>query len=149
MSTTVQVPQITESQLRQIGSFSDAMALAENVYGTVQLSSEVLGDGFTLVEKDKLVGVPFVLIDYTVHTSTTNFDENGEGLKFVTVRCVTQEDKRVAFNDGSTGVARQLRDLAAREIYGGIYVQGGLRASEYEVTDAKGRKSSATTYYLS
>ena len=149
MSTTVQVPQITESQLRQIDSFSDAMALAENVYGTVQLSSEVLGDGFTLVEKDKLVGVPFVLIDYTVHTSTTNFDENGEGLKFVTVRCVTEEDKRVAFNDGSTGVARQLRDLAAREIYGGIYVQNGLRASEYEVLDAKGRKSSATTYYLS
>ena len=149
MSTTIQVPQISESQLRGIACFSDAISLAESVYGTVALSSEVLGDGFTLVEKDKLVGVPFVLIDYTVHTSSTNFDENGEGLKFVTVRCVTQEDKRVAFNDGSTGVARQLRDLAAREIYGGIYVQNGLRASEYEVLDAKGRKSSATTYYLS
>ena len=149
MSTTIQIPQISESQLRSIVTFSDAISLAESVYGAVALSSEVLGDGFTLVEKDKLLGVPFVLIDYTVHTSTTNFDENGEGLKFVTVRCVTQEDKRVAFNDGSTGVARQLRDLAAREIYGGIYVQNGLRASEYEVTDDKGRKSSATTYYLS
>ena len=149
MSTTIQIPQISESQLRSIVCFSDAISLAESVYGAVALSSEVLGDGFTLVEKDKLVGVPFVLIDYTVHTSTTNFDENGEGLKFVTVRCVTQEDKRVAFNDGSTGVARQLRDLAAREIYGGIYVQNGLRVSEYEVTDDKGRKSSATTYYLS
>ena len=149
MSTTIQVPQISESQLRSIVSFNDAISLAESVYGAVALSSEVLGDGFTLVEKDKLLGVPFVLIDYTVHTSSTNFDENGEGLKFVTVRCVTQEDKRVAFNDGSTGVARQLRDLAAREIYGGIYVQGGLRSSEYEVTDDKGRKSSATTYYLS
>ena len=149
MSTTIQVPQISESQLRGITCFSDAMSLAENVYGSVALSSEVLGDGFTLVEKDKLLGVAFVLIDYTVHTSKTNFDENGEGLKFVTVRCVTEEDKRVAFNDGSTGVARQLRDLAVREIYGGIYVQNGLRASEYEVTDTKGRKSSATTYYLS
>ena len=149
MSTTILVPQISESQLREVVCFSDAVSLVENVYGAVVLSSKVLGDGFTLVEKDKLLGVPFVLIDYTVHTSSTNFDENGEGLKFVTVRCVTQEDKRVAFNDGSTGVARQLRDLAAREIYGGIYVQGGLRASEYEVTDAKGRKSSATTYYLS
>ena len=149
MSTTIQVPQISESQLREIVSFSDAISLVESVYGAVARSSEVLGDGFTLVEKDKLVGVPFVLIDYTVHTSSTNFDENGEGLKFVTVRCVTEEDKRVAFNDGSTGVARQLRDLAVREIYGGIYVQNGLRASEYEVTDTKGRKSSATTYYLS
>ena len=149
MSTTIQVPQISESQLRGIVSFSDAISLAESVYGAVALSSEVLGDGFTLVEKDKLVGEPFVLIDYSVHTSKTNFDENGEGLKFVTVRCVTQEHKRVAFNDGSTGVAQQLRDLAAREIYGGIYVQNGLRASEYEVLDPKGRKSSATTYYLS
>ena len=149
MSTTIQVPQISESQLRGIVCFSDAISLVENVYGAVALSSEVLGDGFTLVEKDKLVGVPFVLIDYTVHTSTTNFDKNGEGLKFVTVRCVTEEDKRVAFNDGSIGVARQLCDLVVREIYGGIYVQNGLRASEYEVLDAKGRKSSATTYYLS
>lgn len=149
MSTTIQVPQISESQLRDIVCFSDAISLVESVYGAVALSSEVLGDGFTLVEKDKLLGEPFVLVDYTVHTSKTNFDENGEGLKFVTVRCVTKEDKRVAFNDGSTGVAQQLRDLAAREIYGGIYVQNGLRASEYEVLDAKGRKSSATTYYLS
>ena len=149
MSTTIQVPQITQSQLQNIVSFSDAISLVESVYGAVALSSEVLGDGFTLVEKDKLLGVPFVLVDYTVHTSKTNFDENGEGLKFVTVRCVTKEDNRVAFNDGSTGVAQQLRDLAAREIYGGIYVQNGLRASEYEVLDAKGRKSSATTYYLS
>ena len=149
MSTTIQVPQISESQLRDIVCFSDAISLVESVYGAVALSSDVLGDGFTLVEKDKLVGVPFVLVDYTVHTSKTNFDENGDGLKFVTVRCVTKEDKRVAFNDGSTGVAQQLRDLAVREIYGGIYVQNGLRASEYEVLDAKGRKSSATTYYLS
>lgn len=149
MSTTIQVPQISESQLRDIVCFSDAISLVESVYGAVALSSEVLGDGFTLVEKDKLLDEPFVLVDYTVHTSKTNFDENGEGLKFVTVRCVTKEDKRVAFNDGSTGVAQQLRDLAAREIYGGIYVQNGLRASEYEVLDAKGRKSSATTYYLS
>ena len=149
MSTTIQVPQISQSQLREIVSFNDAMSLVESVYGAVALSSDVLGDGFTLVEKDKLLGAPFLLVNYTVHTSSTNFDENGEGLKFVTVRCVTQEDKRVAFNDGSTGVAQQLRDLATREIYGGIYVQNGLRASEYEVLDDKGRKSSATTYYLS
>ena len=149
MSTTIQVPQISQSQLREIASFNDAVLLAKSFYGDVALSSDVLGDGFTLVEKDNLLGEPFVLVDYTVHTSKTNFDENGEGLKFVTVRCVTKEDKRVAFNDGSTGVAQQLRDLAARQIYGGIYVPNGLRASEYEVLDAKGRKSSATTYYLS
>ena len=149
MNTTIQVPQISESQLREIACFNDAIALVENVYGGVRLSSEVLGDGFTLVEKDKLLGVPFVLIDYTVHTSKTNFDENGEGLKFVTARCVTEGDKRVAFNDGSTGVAQQLCDLSARGIHGGIYVQNGLRVSEYEAIDDKGRKSSASTYYLS
>ena len=39
MSTTIQVPHISQSQLREVVSFSDAIAIVESVYGAVARSS--------------------------------------------------------------------------------------------------------------
>jgi hypothetical protein len=102
-----------------------------------------------LVDKADLVGVPFLVKNWRVN--------EGERGLFVSVEIVTEDDRNLVFNDGSTGVYRQLEGnpdtgeagLATRlGRRGGIMCRQGLRKSEYDAVDAKGKPVHATTYYL-
>jgi hypothetical protein len=104
------------------------------------VDSSQLGEGYHLLqgkaEKKKLVGVPFVVLDwqknpgkfggfYSLKIRTgVPVVFNGEGYtKFIV-------------NDGSTGIRQQMDDFTANGFTGAIRCRKGLRVSEdYEVTE--------------
>lgn len=146
----ISVPQFDTAELRAIASFEDALALASDAFhGNAVAISDVLSDGFgALKEKDRLLGVKFLIVSYTLSRSKEHFDENGEGQVFATARIVTERNEKLFITDGSAGICKQLSQLAAQGLYGNILVPRGLRVSEYEYTDDKGKRSTARTFYL-
>lgn len=118
-------------QLSSLETWDEAIGLIQQEYGTLEDISDVLGDGFKLIQdKSKLVGLPLLLMEWTVN--------KGDFGLFVSVRAIARNpaDKtpwKVIFNDGSTGIAEQLaRYTQTRHRSGGLIAQNGLRDSEYK-----------------
>jgi hypothetical protein len=130
-----------------IGSFDDAIALASGVYGDILSAEDVpeFSDGFRVAtEQDKrnMVGVPLFLVDWKFLDS----DYGVEGDKFVVIHAVTRNDDggvtKWVITDGSTGIARDLRNFTEKTGRdGGMLFKGGLSISEYQTdnTDGPGR----------
>lgn len=109
-----------------------------------------------LTDKDKLVGRAFLAVQWKFHQSKEYL-----GSEYVSVYVITQDslngETHFVINDGSTGIARQLRELTDNRVdakhktpYGGALVKGGLKLSEYDRTDEKGTViGKGRTYYLS
>lgn len=152
----------TDAELRGITTFEEAFSLAESIYGDVVDVSEELGNGFTLVsDKSVLENKPFVIL-------SCGFNEGDYG-DFVSIAAVTKDNEKYIFNDGSSGVFKQLFELVRTlKRTGGFLVPGGLRSNEYPTCTGCGRgraiaakecphegcgdksekRASATTYYL-
>ncbi len=65
-----------------------------------------------LVDKESLLGVPFVITSFTFRQSDM------AKVEYVSVEATTKDDQRIVFNDGSTGVRRDLVNYcAARGIF--------------------------------
>lgn len=131
-------------ELRSITSFEDALDLAQAKLGKgnpIPQASEELGDGFTLLDKDEkdlLIRRDLIILDWSF--SAGDFDK-----EFVTMRVVTRDGGRYIVNDGSTGIAAQLRDYSDRTgRYSMLRVERGLRKSEY----SNEHSEHAVTYYL-
>lgn len=147
MSTDITRPAFTRESLVAITNFDDALALAMSAAGVTSpaelpLASDVLGDGFALLEdKSALVGVPLVILEWTFHES----DKGGAGSEFVTARVVTKDGGKYIVNDGGSGIAAQLRGF---ETDNGrvlpILVEKGFRRSDYIHPE----HGAATTFYL-
>lgn len=153
-TSTVARRMFTTEQLRSIKSFDDLGSLIKETGTDVVNAAELIGDGFELIkDKDSLVGVPFVIVDFQFTTSKDRTDpETGEPTQFVTARLVTETNRKLIINDGSTGIRDQLRSVG--EIGGAVlYVPRGLRVSEYQVEivgkNGKTHTEPAKTYYLS
>ena len=103
------------------------------------------GSDWTLVgDKSTLIDVPFVIAMIRF-----NHPDTGQKGKFASVCCYTEDGKKIVFNDGGTGVYRQLLDFADK--HGrttGIMCSKGLRRSDYKFTDDEGVERDATTYYI-
>jgi len=148
------VRKFNADELRSIESFDQLGALIKERGIDVVPVDKVLGDGFALSkDKDALVGRPFVILDYQFSTSRDTLNpETGEPNVFVSVRLMTEDNRKLIINDGSTGIRDQLRNLPDAVAGSVLYVPRGLRVSEYEVeTVVKGKtvKQNAKTYYLS
>lgn len=117
---------MNDSELRGISSFQDALDAAAAIYGGVEDIAESIGNGFTLItDKRKLVGTPFLILSFT-------FNPGEYGDMFASVAVVTESNDKFVFNDGSTGICAQLRDIALeKKRFGGFLVKHGLRVSEY------------------
>lgn len=138
---------ISRVDLASVTTFDQAVALAESAYGEI-ISSEELGDGYTVVEKSSLLNVPFLILSWE-EGKNVKFENDGKPAGFTIVRGVTQNNDKVLFVDGSTGIRDQLtvfQQVSGRS--GGLLAKFGLRVSEYEYTDAKGKKIPAKTYYI-
>lgn len=113
--------------LREIQSFDDAVRLATERYGGVVDISEEIGNGFALLNRDdklRLVGTPFIILDGSVNRGDFGF--------FCSLVIMTKSGDKYIVNDGSTGLARQVFEIAAaRKQFGGFMVPHGLRVSEY------------------
>ena len=114
-----------DQDLREIGSYEDALALAESINETVLDIAEELGSGFALLEdKDKLAKTEFVVIQWRF----TAGDFGG----FVSAACVTKGGDKFIINDGSAGIMAQLMELSQKhKRFGGLRVPNGLRKSQY------------------
>lgn len=144
---------IGEQQLADIQSWDDLGALI-NANNVLLESLSDYGSGVIVVsDKDKLLGVPFVIVSYAFH--------EGDMGPFVSATIVTKNlisiegDNvcKIVINDGSTGILAQLLVIESKRIERGadmnpIYCRGGLRKSVYDYTDEKGKTSKASTYYL-
>jgi hypothetical protein len=100
------------------------------------------GDWDLVGSKDELLGVPFVI-------ARIRFNANADGVvQFVSVCCYTK-DKKVVFNDGSTGIFDQLSTYVAKnDRTTAISCPKGLRVSRYDYTNDDGVTSKASTYYI-
>lgn len=129
------------TELRGISSFAEAQRLATEKFGTIDDASTEIGSGFTVVnnkEKDRLLGVAFVILSMDF-----NIGDMGGFVSFV---AVTEDNRKVIVNDGSSGIYAQLEEWNLRTNKGGgLFVKGGLRKSEYPNPNGEGQ---STTYYL-
>lgn len=128
----------------------DSRTLRDMTPGEILAALGDIGDASEVVEtdqfgpilddKDKLVAVPFIVIDWEFH--------KGDFGEFVTVKVMTFAGDKFLLNDGSTGIAAQLRETYDEK---GAVVpfrcMKGLRRSDYEkVVD--GKTIPASTYYI-
>lgn len=152
-----EVTPVSEAELPDFGSFDEALNHFVNGVGVVAIG-DVAGDGYTLTkDKESLVNVPFLIVDWnTVTDPSTQRD-------YATIRLITQDNRKIRINDGSTGIFKQLQEIRERHnLTRGIGVPKGLFTSEYWICDDRssdkfgmvvnpdyeGPKRQATTYYL-
>lgn len=109
---------------------------------------EFQGSPWQVVDKDTLIGVPFMICD--VRFSWSNkFDG-----PFVNILALTKDNQRIVINDGSTGIMEQtLFQLQKDKRKAGIICPNGLRRSDYKVTVHDGmsdtdKEIEASTYYI-
>lgn len=136
-----------DQSLRSLDSFSDALA---TVGPNVLDSADEIGSGFSVLEdKDKLLKQTFLILEWRFNPGKYTND-TGELTDFVSATVITKANDRFILNDGSTGIAKQLRDLSDRTgQYGGLLCRNGLRVSrDYDVELPDGSTTKGTTYYL-
>lgn len=108
---------------------------------------EYEGSFYEVVGKDSLVGTRFLITDIRVNP-------DGEFGPFVSICALLEDNKAVVFNDGSTGVAEQAREMLRNGRKAGIICNKGLRKSEYKYQqkdfdgNPQGPEIPATTYYI-
>lgn len=145
----VQAHRFSDEQLSSIESFDDVTALLAAEGITLDSADEVLGNGFTILDKDEkgmLVGIPLVCLSWQF-----NAGDNGE---FVSINIVAKMPGNVVpskfvVNDGSTGIRDQLKAYSNKTgKFAGLTVKRGFRRSDYPYTDADGKTRTATTFYL-
>ena len=120
--------QLNVETLRSMESFDDALAALIDA-GITPADSSEYGDGFELAtdrDKESLVGTPFVVLSYAVA-------DGDYGDKFVSLRIMTANGRKLILNDGSTGIKDQALNtiLPARGTLVGLHCRHGLRASTY------------------
>lgn len=153
-STDVALPEFAEADLRALSTLDDVAELFRRYSVEVRNAADEVGDGFAFIEnKDRLVGVPMILIKWDCNLSTSYKDENGNPLRNVQVWVMYERGgqvHKVRFVDFSSGVCRQLWDYSGRTgRHMGLAVANGLRKSEFEYEDpATGKTAMASTYYL-
>lgn len=117
--------------LREVTNFDDALALAQETWGGVASASDEIGDGFVMLDdtvggKDKLINVPFIALGWV-------FTLGDFGADYLIMRVVTKEGGKFIVTDGGTGLCQQVKSYQERTgKNGGLYVERGLRKSEYD-----------------
>lgn len=144
-----QAPKWDDDTLRSVTDFEAALQLAKQEFGGVDVASEEMGDGFTLLgaaDKIRLIGVALMFLRWEFHL--------GDQGEFVSAHIVTKDNGRYIINDGSTGIRAQLWAYTEKhKRQGALYVEKGLRKSDYmvELPDPKTgemREQPATTFYI-
>ena len=103
----------------------------EEFWGQAGGVVEFEGSDWDLVkDKHDLVGKPFVIADVRFYTG-----KFGDACA-VMAMLETRDQRKVVFNDGSTGVFRQVESMVRRhQRRGGFRCPNGLRASEYQYVE--------------
>jgi hypothetical protein len=131
------LPAVEPTDWTQVTSLSQAMEILGNVVD----ATDAFGDGVEFVkDKAKLVGQPFLIVDWKFITDETTQRE------YVNVHAMASNGNQFRFNDGSTGIYKQLKEFPEKV---GIKCTQGLRESKYTVPGPNGKAIPAVTYYIS
>ena len=147
------VTKITEEMLNSITTLNEAAA----VLGVTSVDDLAWNDSpwVLLQDKNLLIGKKFLAVAWKFHQSAEY-----AGNEYVSVYALTLDtingETRFVFNDGSTGIYQQLRNLTdARQANGhktpqaGALIKNGLKLSEYDRVDEKGLVlGKGKTFYL-
>ena len=135
-----------DDALAKIGSLQDALDALSGLGATVDSYNEY-GTGFSVVDKQTLAGVPFVILEWRFN--------NGTYGEFVSCLIVTKDGVKAVLNDGSTGVCKELSMVTASRLRNGVantqsglIVENGLKRGDYTYTDENGKETPATTWHL-
>lgn len=138
-----------EFTLSGIGSYEDAMRLLE----AEGVTTTIVGDGFYPLEKDSLIGVPFVVLGGHSWFSK-EYNTKVCALKVATQQDVRQADgspepvRKGLIIDGGTGIYKQAENYARAGRLAGLVCPKGLTRSEYD-TEIDGKPQHGVTFYLS
>lgn len=132
-------------EMEAVGQLS--LMKPEDLFRQAYNAAEDIAGEFELVDKSKLVEVPFVILDFRFS------DGLGATGQKVSVEVMTKTGEKLVFNDGSTGVFTQIADHEEDwkdQIANGrpILISNGLRVSEYTYKAPDGSEKPAKTYYL-
>lgn len=120
-----------------VRTWDDAMAMSSQVVA----ASEVFGDGAQLVKKEDIVGKgDFLILEWREVLDKATLNE------YVSVLAMNRGNEKFRFNDGSTGIAKQLREFGQLAPGQTVYVRE-MTVSEY-TTEINGKQIQAKTYYL-
>lgn len=141
-------PILSANQLREMGDFDDALTVLADTFGPdieIEEAADAIGDGFSITkDKDQFVGQHLLIVNFAFNEGDYEKDDgSGEKGEFATVWVMSARGKH-KFADGSTGVAKQLRDYFDRTGRTYLRATNGLRRSEYTTPDGKPAK----TYYI-
>jgi hypothetical protein len=140
----VAMPQFTDRDLAALNNITDLDALLKGAGIEVRKASEVMGNGFAVLdtgEKHQLIGVPFVALRWAFRS--------GDQGNFVSIELMTVKGEKYIVNDGSTGIYKQLRQYTdTTGLQAGLACEKGLRVSEYEKTRDDGTSYAAKTFYI-
>lgn len=123
----VEIRSASTSELAEVETFADAMRLAQNLYGDL-IPSYDLGDGFVGIEdKATLIGVPFIVMGWGLGWSDFGVNE-----RFSILRVVTQDDRKLRFSDGGSGIHRTMmeRFKGNPENFQALVALGGLAKAD-------------------
>jgi hypothetical protein len=138
-----------EFTLSGISSYEDAMRLLESE----GVTTTIVGDGFYPLDKDSLVGVPFVVL------GGHSWFSKEYGTMVCALKVATQQDVRQGDGspepvrkgiiiDGGTGIYKQAENYARAGRLAGLVCPKGLTRSEYD-TVIDGKSAHGVTFYLS
>lgn len=147
-----QFNRLTEIQDAEIDSWDDAVAVFAAIgIEPESVDADLIGDGFPLIDKSKLVNVECMFVRWTVSMPQNERYKT----PYVVVKGITRGGKKFRFTDGSTGVGRELfnltRDRAAKgheAPNGALILPEGLSRSDYTAVDDNGDEIQATTYHI-
>lgn len=147
-SDIVQSSAFSDADLRKAEDFAQLAELAAKAHGSVVDASKEMGDGFSLLDSlVSIAGFPTLLMEWTFR--------DGDYGTYVSIRGVSRDPKtgalvRYIYNDGSSGICKQLQEYTKdTNRFGALMVQNGFRVSEYEYEDPNtGQKRPAETWYL-
>ena len=109
-------------------------------FATLATHAPVLPGAPGPIEKDALIGVPFII--YAVEFKIG--DEDKGGREYVICKIVTEDNRKAFFSDGSTGIYAQLKAVQDKGQYPPYTAATGLRLSTYSNQYGKENK----TYYV-
>ncbi len=148
----------SDDQLRNVGTFEDALRLVQEELGAqIDRVEDEVGTGFIVLDdKSKLEGVDFLAIMWKFYYSDDFSYRAEDGSiqpgQFVSIHLMTADGKKYIINDGTKGGIRdQLLGYTERHDgkCAGLMCQGGLQVSEYDYEDpSNGSVSKARSYYL-
>lgn len=136
-----------DDQLKSITTMDEALAALGSVTDVADWAD--FGTGFNVLKnKDNLVGVPFVVLEWRFNHSK-EFDQ-----EYVAAVVMDEKNNKHILVDGSTGVCAQLRTVTDAKIadglpypQAGLIVRNGLTRSDY-TKEVDGKEIAASTYYL-